>query len=164
MKTKPKPKNNRVGESIRHSSGEIKNANGFTTNPIESKWSLMKRWVRKKFSRKWWSHSSAMQSYSSWRPLGQSLHCLNCSNMLYQFSSICSFFLVGTRRGRTGQDERGRNPPPKIPIFEPLPKNTEFQDAPLRNNAWPGGGGCYKDWGVKKAMLWHLCSIGVAML
>ena len=31
-----------------HSEGEIGNSNGFTTNPIEAKWTVMKRWIRKR--------------------------------------------------------------------------------------------------------------------
>ena len=37
-------------EIVNHSEGEIKNQNGFTTNPIEAKWSLIKRWVRHRMS------------------------------------------------------------------------------------------------------------------
>ena len=33
-------------EVVNHSKGETKNGNGFTTNPIESKWALIKRWIR----------------------------------------------------------------------------------------------------------------------
>ena len=35
-------------ETCNHAIGEIVNANGFTTNQIESKWSVFKRWARKK--------------------------------------------------------------------------------------------------------------------
>jgi len=34
-------------EVVNHSEGEIKNSRGFTTNLIESKWSVLKRWVRR---------------------------------------------------------------------------------------------------------------------
>ena len=33
-------------EVVNHSEGEIVNSNGFTTNPIEAKWAVMKRWIR----------------------------------------------------------------------------------------------------------------------
>ena len=32
-------------EIVNHSAGEIMNENGFTTNAIEAKWSVVKRWV-----------------------------------------------------------------------------------------------------------------------
>ena len=35
---------------MNHSQGEIVNARGFTTNLIESKWSALKRWIRKRYS------------------------------------------------------------------------------------------------------------------
>ena len=35
-------------EVVNHSEGEIMNSNGFTTNPIEAKWAVMKRWIRKR--------------------------------------------------------------------------------------------------------------------
>ena len=35
-------------EIVNHSAGEITNANGFTTNHIENRWSLVKRWARKR--------------------------------------------------------------------------------------------------------------------
>ena len=35
-------------EVVNHSEGEIVNSNGFTTNPIEAKWAVMKRWIRKR--------------------------------------------------------------------------------------------------------------------
>ena len=37
-------------EIVVHSKGEIKNAKGFTTNAIESRWSVLKRWLRRKCS------------------------------------------------------------------------------------------------------------------
>ena len=37
-------------EIVVHSRGEIKNAKGFTTNAIESRWSVLKRWLRRKCS------------------------------------------------------------------------------------------------------------------
>ena len=33
-------------EVVNHSEGEIVNSNGFTTNRIETKWAVMKRWIR----------------------------------------------------------------------------------------------------------------------
>ena len=33
-------------EIVNHSKGELKNSSDFTTNPIETKWSLIKRWIR----------------------------------------------------------------------------------------------------------------------
>ena len=33
---------------VNHSAGEIKNVRGFTTNAIEAKWSVLKRWVRRR--------------------------------------------------------------------------------------------------------------------
>ena len=33
-------------EIVNHSKGELKNSSGFTTNPIECKRSLIKRWIR----------------------------------------------------------------------------------------------------------------------
>ena len=35
-------------EVVNHSAGEITNANGFTTNHIENRWSIIKRWIRKR--------------------------------------------------------------------------------------------------------------------
>jgi hypothetical protein len=34
-------------EVVNHSAGEIVNVNGFSTNGIEARWSVLKRWVRK---------------------------------------------------------------------------------------------------------------------
>ena len=45
-------------EIVNHSAGEICNDRGFTTNLIESKWSVFKRWVRR-------VHSGRMPNYSS---------------------------------------------------------------------------------------------------
>ena len=36
-------------EVVNHSAGEIVNENGFTTNGIEARWSVLKRWVRHRF-------------------------------------------------------------------------------------------------------------------
>ena len=46
-----------IHESVNHSKGEIKNARGFTTNAIEAKWSLMKRWIRLKLGGRLPAHS-----------------------------------------------------------------------------------------------------------
>jgi hypothetical protein len=37
-----------VHELVVHSQGQIVNPNGFSTNQIESKWSVLKRWIRKR--------------------------------------------------------------------------------------------------------------------
>ena len=37
-----------VHEICNHSKGEIVNANGFSSNQIESRWSVLKRWIRKR--------------------------------------------------------------------------------------------------------------------
>ena len=37
-----------VHEIVNHSTGEIVNMHGFSTNQIEAKWSVLKRWVRKR--------------------------------------------------------------------------------------------------------------------
>ena len=39
-------------ELVNHSSGEVVNANGFTTNHIECRWSVLRAWVRKRFGGK----------------------------------------------------------------------------------------------------------------
>ena len=36
-------------EVVNHSDGEIVNARGYSTNAIESKWGVVKRWIRAKF-------------------------------------------------------------------------------------------------------------------
>eukprot|EP00959_Pyramimonas_sp_CCMP1952_P125612 2626447-Pyramimonas_sp.AAC.1 len=36
-------------EVVNHSAGEITNERGFTTNHIELQWSLIKRWIRKRY-------------------------------------------------------------------------------------------------------------------
>ena len=45
-------------EVVNHSAGEIVNANGFTTNHIENRWSLVKRWVRKRMGGRLPLHSN----------------------------------------------------------------------------------------------------------
>ncbi|CAE7228002.1 unnamed protein product [Symbiodinium microadriaticum] len=35
-------------EMVNHIEGEIVSSNGFTTSPIEAKWAVMKRWIRKR--------------------------------------------------------------------------------------------------------------------
>ena len=35
-------------ELVNHSKGEIVNMNGYTTNQIEARWSVLKRWIRKR--------------------------------------------------------------------------------------------------------------------
>ena len=52
-------------EIVNHSKGEIKNERGYTTNPIEAKWSVLKRWARKKYSGRLPSHSDRQK----WRAL-----------------------------------------------------------------------------------------------
>ena len=37
-------------EIVNHSAGESINQNGFSTNAIECKWSVIKRWIRQKMS------------------------------------------------------------------------------------------------------------------
>ena len=44
-------------EVVNHSDGEIVNKNGYTTNPIEAKWSLIKRCVRSRYGGKLPSHN-----------------------------------------------------------------------------------------------------------
>lgn len=44
-------------EVVNHSAGEIRNVNSFTTNHIENRWSIVKRWVRKAFGGRMPSHS-----------------------------------------------------------------------------------------------------------
>ena len=39
-------------EIVNHSLGELVNENGFSTNAIEAKWSVIKRWIRNKMSGK----------------------------------------------------------------------------------------------------------------
>ena len=39
-------------ELVNHSQGEIVNSRGFTTNGIEAKWSVLKRWIRKRYAGK----------------------------------------------------------------------------------------------------------------
>ena len=45
-------------EIVNHSKGEIVNSNGFTTNPIEAKWSVIKRWIRSRMSGRMPTHSN----------------------------------------------------------------------------------------------------------
>lgn len=45
-------------EIVNHSAGEITNSNGFTTNHIENRWSLVKRWIRKREGGRLPSHSN----------------------------------------------------------------------------------------------------------
>ena len=42
---------------VNHSAGEIISAEGYTTNAIEAKWSVCKRWVRKKTGGRMPTHS-----------------------------------------------------------------------------------------------------------
>jgi hypothetical protein len=44
-------------EIVVHSNGEIVNVNGFTTNAIEARWSVIKRWIRKHLGGKLPGHS-----------------------------------------------------------------------------------------------------------
>ena len=48
-------------EVVNHSAGEIVNVNGFTTNHIENKWSVVKRWLRKRAGGKLPSYSDRAQ-------------------------------------------------------------------------------------------------------
>ncbi|OLP89947.1 hypothetical protein AK812_SmicGene28538 [Symbiodinium microadriaticum] len=41
--------------------GEIKNSNGYSTNAIEAKWSLLKRWAHRKLGGKLPSHSDRVK-------------------------------------------------------------------------------------------------------
>ena len=45
-------------EIVNHSEGEIVNANGYSTNAIEAKWSVAKRWIRSKVYNRLCSTSS----------------------------------------------------------------------------------------------------------
>ena len=44
-------------EIVNHSEGELVNSHGFATNPIEAKWSLIKRWIRHRMSGRLPGHS-----------------------------------------------------------------------------------------------------------
>ncbi|CAJ1387398.1 unnamed protein product [Effrenium voratum] len=52
-------------EVVNRAAGEITNVNGFTTNHIENRWSLLKHWARKKSGGRLPSHSDR----SKWRQL-----------------------------------------------------------------------------------------------
>ena len=52
-------------EIVNHSQGEITNSNGFSTNAIECKWSVIKRWIRRRMSGILPSHSDRQK----WRLL-----------------------------------------------------------------------------------------------
>ena len=52
-------------EIVNHSLGELVNENGFSTNAIEAKWSVVKRWIRNKMSGKLPAHSDRQK----WRLL-----------------------------------------------------------------------------------------------
>ena len=52
-------------ELVNHSKGEIVNERGYTTNPIEGKWSVLKRWVKRKYGGKLPNHTNRCQ----WRLL-----------------------------------------------------------------------------------------------
>ena len=39
-------------ELVNHSQGEVVNTNGYSTNQIENRWSVLKRWARKKYGGK----------------------------------------------------------------------------------------------------------------
>ena len=60
-------------EVVCHSAGVIVNPRGHTTNAIEAKWSVLKRWVRKRGGGKLPAHSDR----EAWRRmLGE--HCYRC--------------------------------------------------------------------------------------
>ena len=76
-------------EIVNHSQGEIVNQNGFSTNAIECKWSLFKRWIRTRLSGKLPRHNDR----EKWRLLideyqarsllkGHSSHTLDRGNMI----------------------------------------------------------------------------------
>ncbi|CAE7868885.1 NEK5, partial [Symbiodinium microadriaticum] len=50
-------------EKVNHSAGEIKNSNGYSTNAIEAKGSLLKRWARRKLGGKLPSHSDRVKRH-----------------------------------------------------------------------------------------------------
>ena len=45
-------------EIVNHSEGEIVNAKGYSTNAIEAKWSVVKRWIRSKYAGRLPQHHS----------------------------------------------------------------------------------------------------------
>jgi len=57
-------------EIVNHSAGEITNAHGFTTNHIENRWSLVKRWIRKREGGRLPSHNDRQK----WRRLLNEYH------------------------------------------------------------------------------------------
>ena len=76
-------------EIVNHSQGEIVNQNGFSTNAIECKWSLIKRWIRTRLSGTLPRHNDR----EKWRLLideyqarsllkGRSSHTLDRGNMI----------------------------------------------------------------------------------
>ena len=52
-------------EIVNHSAGEITNSRGFTTNAIEARWSVLKRWARKHLGGKLPGHNDR----AKWRML-----------------------------------------------------------------------------------------------
>ena len=70
---------------VNHSDGEIINAEGYTTNAIEAKWSVLKRWVRKKLGGRLPAHSDrekwrAMISEYTYRSLASRGHSVDYDN------------------------------------------------------------------------------------
>lgn len=57
-------------EVVNHSAGEIVNANGFTTNHIENRWRVVKRWVRKRMGGRMPLHNDRRK----WRQLLHEFH------------------------------------------------------------------------------------------
>ena len=58
-------------EIVNHSEGEIVNANGYSTNAIEAKWSVAKRWIRSKYAGRLPQHHSR----GKWRNLLKEFQC-----------------------------------------------------------------------------------------
>ena len=75
-------------EVVNHSAGEIVNANGFTTNHIENRWSVVKRWVRKRMGGRMPNHSNrlkwrALLNEFQWRKIVSKGHSLDWGHTWY---------------------------------------------------------------------------------
>ena len=89
-------------EIVNHSPSEIVNKNGFSTNAIEAKWSIMKRWIRQRMGSKIPSHSDR----AKWRLLidefqarallkGSASHSLDRGNFsVVRFSDVAKLFRI----------------------------------------------------------------------
>lgn len=75
-------------EVVNHSAGEIVNRNGFTTNHIENRWSVVKRWIRKRMGGRLPLHSNRdkwtrLLNEFHWRQIAGQGHSLDWGHTWY---------------------------------------------------------------------------------